>query len=50
MCLFIVYSVVLLSVVCPSNWAYINNNNNAIYVPMDDDRPWFTDFAFYFTD
>ena len=23
----------------PSNWGYINNNNNAIYAPMDVDRP-----------
>ena len=23
----------------PSNWAYIYNNKNIIYAPMDDDRP-----------
>ena len=25
----------------PSNWAYINNNKNVIYAPLDDDRPCF---------
>ena len=28
----------------PSNWLYINNNNNAIYAPMDDDRPCFSSY------